>query len=215
MRIDPEVLSKVVGRRLIPVVVIDDVRSCAPLGEALVAGGLAVAEVTLRTPVALDAIRALAAMPGMVVGVGTVISEDQVDAAMAAGASFVVTPGLSASVVRRCQAWGVPVLPGVVTPTDVIAALELGIEMLKFFPAEASGGLPMIKALAGPFPKVTFVPTGGIAASNARSYLDLPNVAAVGGSWMLPADLIESGDVAGLTRKVHEAVGLTSHGCAP
>jgi 2-dehydro-3-deoxyphosphogluconate aldolase/(4S)-4-hydroxy-2-oxoglutarate aldolase len=183
---------------VLPVVVADD-RDCAtPLGNALVAGGLPVAEVTLRTPAALDVIRVLAQRADILVGAGTVLTADQVDAAVDAGAAFIVSPGLSRTVVDRCFEHGVLPLPGAATATEVQAALELGLDTVKFFPAESAGGANAISALAAPFADVSFVPTGGINVSNLDSYLALPSVVAVGGSWMIPRDLVRSHDVAKL-----------------
>lgn len=181
------------GHRVVPVVVLDDPGRADDLGAALVAGGLPVAEATFRTPQAAAVLRRLAARPDLLVGAGTVVRAEQVDQAHDAGARFVVSPGLSADVVRRCQALGLPVFPGVSTPTEIIAALDLGIDVLKFFPAEANGGLATIKALAAAFPDVRFVPTGGITADTAPSYLAHRAVAAVGGSWMVAPDLLASG----------------------
>ncbi|MBB2940671.1 2-dehydro-3-deoxyphosphogluconate aldolase/(4S)-4-hydroxy-2-oxoglutarate aldolase [Actinoplanes lutulentus] len=176
--------------RVIPVVVLHDPASADDLGAALVAGGLPIAEVTFRTEGAATVLRRLAQRGDLTVGAGTVIKAAQVDQAYEAGARFVVSPGLSAEVVRRCQALHLPVIPGVSTATEIIAALDLGLDTVKFFPAEASGGLPTVKALAAAFPQVRFVPTGGITAQSARSYLDHPAVAAVGGSWMVAPDLL-------------------------
>ena len=194
--------------RIIPVVALNDPSMAGPLGEALIAGGLPIAEVTLRSPNAIHALRELAAMPGIVVGAGTVVNETQVDAVVDAGASFVVSPGLSAAVVRRCQHYDLPILAGVANPTDVMAALDLGLTVMKFFPAESSGGCATLQALAGPFPQVRFVPTGGISLANVGEYLALPTVAAVGGSWMVAPTLIEQGDFATITSLTHDAVVL-------
>lgn len=182
------------GHRVVPVVVLDDVARADDLGAALVAGGLPVAEVTFRTPDAAAVLRRLADRGDLVVGAGTVITAEQVDRAHQAGARFVVSPGLSADVVRRCQALGLPVFPGVSTATEIIAALDLGIGTVKLFPAEACGGLPTVKALAAAFPQVRFMPTGGITAASAPDYLAHPAVAAVGGSWMVAPDLLAAGD---------------------
>jgi 2-dehydro-3-deoxyphosphogluconate aldolase / (4S)-4-hydroxy-2-oxoglutarate aldolase len=181
------------GHRVVPVVVLGDADRADDLGAALVAGGLPVAEVTFRVPGAAEVLGVLAARGDLVVGAGTVITPAQVDAAHAAGATFVVSPGLSAPVVRRCQELGLTVLPGVCTPTEIIAALDLGLDTVKLFPAEASGGLATVKALAAAFPQVRFVPTGGITAESAPSYLAHPSVAAVGASWMVAPDLLAAG----------------------
>ncbi|GAA5117359.1 bifunctional 4-hydroxy-2-oxoglutarate aldolase/2-dehydro-3-deoxy-phosphogluconate aldolase [Alloalcanivorax gelatiniphagus] len=181
------------GHRIVPVVVLDDPDRADDLGAALVQGGLPVAEATFRTPEAAAVLRRLAANDDLVVGAGTVLTDRQVDQALEAGARFIVSPGLSAAVVRRCQAAGVPVVPGVATPTEVMQALDLGLDTVKFFPAEANGGLPTIKALAAAFPQVRFVPTGGITADTAPAYLAHPSVVAVGGSWMVAGDLLAAG----------------------
>jgi 2-dehydro-3-deoxyphosphogluconate aldolase/(4S)-4-hydroxy-2-oxoglutarate aldolase len=181
------------GHRVVPVVVLNDPAAAEPLGAALLAGGLPCAEVTFRTPAAEQALKTLAADPRLVVGAGTVLNRDQVDRAVAAGARFVVSPGFSPSVVRHCRDAGVPVLPGVATATEIMAALDEGVEVVKFFPAEQLGGVAMLRALAPVFPGLRFVPTGGITAALAPSYLDIPAVAAVGGTWMVAADLIKAG----------------------
>lgn len=191
---------------VLPVVVADDSDSAASLGDALVAGGLPLAEVTLRTPAATDIIRALAERGDILVGAGTVLTADQVDMAVDAGAAFVVSPGLSRAVVERCFERDVLAIPGAVTATEVQAALELGLETVKFFPAESAGGAVAIAALAGPFAGVSFIPTGGISVANIDSYLALPAVIAVGGSWMVPRDAVRSRDVARLVDLISNAV---------
>jgi 2-dehydro-3-deoxyphosphogluconate aldolase/(4S)-4-hydroxy-2-oxoglutarate aldolase len=194
------------GERIIPVVVLEDVSAAAPLAEALLAGGLRTVEVTFRTAAAADAIRAMAAYPELTVGAGTALTADQVDAAVDAGARFVVTPGFGPAVVARCQALDVPVHPGIATATEIQMALDAGLDTVKFFPAEQLGGPAMIKALAAPFRSVKFIPTGGVNAGNLRSYLDLPAVVAVGGSWMVAPDLLAAGDWATVTRRTAAAV---------
>lgn len=194
--------------RLLPVVVLDDAAGAEPLGAALLAGGLRCAEVTLRTDSALAAIATMAANPDLVVGAGTVLNAEQADRAIDAGARFVVSPGLGLDVVRRCQERGVPVFPGVATPTEIQAALAAGLNTVKFFPAGLLGGPPMVKALAAPFRTVRFIPTGGIDAGNAADYLALPSVVAVGGSWMVPPDRLRSGDWAGVAELARVAVGI-------
>ncbi len=198
------------GHRVIPVVVLDDPARADDLGAALVAGGLPVAEVTLRTPQSAAVLRRLAARSDLVVGAGTVLTADQVDLARAAGATFVVSPGLSVAVVRRCQALELPVIPGVSSATEIMTALGLGPDTVKLFPAEASGGLAAVSALAAAFPQVRFVPTGGITADSAPAYLAHPAVVAVGGSWMVAPDLLASGqwdEVAARCRATVAAVG--------
>jgi 2-dehydro-3-deoxyphosphogluconate aldolase / (4S)-4-hydroxy-2-oxoglutarate aldolase len=203
-------LELLLSHRVIPVVVVQELATTLPLARALEAGGLAVAEVTFRTSCAPEAIRLLAHETDVLVGAGTVIRPDQVDAAVEAGARFVVTPGFSAAVVRRCAELEVPVIPGVVTATEVIAALDYGLEVLKLFPAEAVGGVTALKGLAGPFPDVRFVPTGGVSPANLGSYLALPSVAAVGGSWMVAPELVAAGDFDAIERLTADAVALAA-----
>jgi 2-dehydro-3-deoxyphosphogluconate aldolase/(4S)-4-hydroxy-2-oxoglutarate aldolase len=207
-----EVLDRIARHRLVPVVVLDGAAHAPMLADALVASGLPVAEVTLRRPGAVDAVRELAARADLLVGAGTVISPGQVDDVVAAGARFVVSPGVSRSVVRRCHEHGVPVVPGVATASELMVALEEGVTVVKFFPAETSGGIAALKALAAPFPQVRFIPTGGVGPSNAAAYLDVPAVIAVGGSWMVPADALREGDGAAVTRLTREAVALVGAG---
>ena len=171
---------------VIPVLVIDDAHHARELAEALVAGGLRVLEVTLRTPAAFDAIRRMNLVPGAIVGAGTVVNEAQFDEACAAGAEFIVSPGLTEPLARVANRTGVPFLPGVATATEIMHGLDLGLDHFKFFPAEASGGLPALKALAAPFGQVRFCPTGGISAERAGEWLAHPSVLCVGGSWIVP-----------------------------
>jgi 2-dehydro-3-deoxyphosphogluconate aldolase / (4S)-4-hydroxy-2-oxoglutarate aldolase len=203
-----DVLPALSAARLVPVVVLDDAADAEALAGALVAGGLPVAEVTFRTAAAQDSIRAMAARGDILVGAGTVLTVAQVDQAVAAGARFVVSPGLSRAVVERCQEHGVLALPGAVTATEVQAALELGLTTVKFFPAGTSGGAAAIKALAAPFGDVRFVPTGGVGPKNLAEYLALSAVAAVGGSWMVPRDRVKAGDFAGIQQLTADAVAL-------
>jgi 2-dehydro-3-deoxyphosphogluconate aldolase/(4S)-4-hydroxy-2-oxoglutarate aldolase len=194
---------------VIPVVVVDDAATAVPLARALVAGGLPAIEVTLRTPAALDAIRAIAAeVPDAVVGAGTVISPAGVSSAVAAGARFLVSPGWTDTLLDAMKASGVPFLPGVSTTSEVVALLERGVTDMKFFPAEAAGGTPYLKSLAGPLPQARFCPTGGVSLDSAPSYLALPNVACVGGTWMLPPDAVTSGDWGRIESLAREAAGL-------
>ncbi|MYW64556.1 bifunctional 4-hydroxy-2-oxoglutarate aldolase/2-dehydro-3-deoxy-phosphogluconate aldolase [Streptomyces sp. SID8379] len=180
---------------VVPVVVVEDASDAVPLARALVAGGLPAIEVTLRTPAALDAIRAIAAaVPDAVVGAGTVISPANVADAVAAGSKFLVSPGWTGTLLAAMKASGVPFLPGVSTTSEVVALLEHGVTEMKFFPAEAAGGAAYLKSLAGPLPQARFCPTGGVSPANAGSYLKLKNVGCVGGSWMLPADAIAAKD---------------------
>jgi 2-dehydro-3-deoxyphosphogluconate aldolase / (4S)-4-hydroxy-2-oxoglutarate aldolase len=207
---DVDALEQICVGGVVPVVVINDPASAQPLGEALIAGGLPVAEVTLRTASALEAMHTLASNPALLVGAGTVIRAAQVDLAVEAGARFVVTPGFSATVVDRCRKLGVPIVPGISTPTDIIAALEYGIDLLKFFPAEPAGGVAMLRALSAPFPEVRFIPTGGVSSANIATYLAVKSVVAVGGSWMVAPELISSGDFEGIARLSAEAVQLAA-----
>ncbi|SEF08579.1 bifunctional 4-hydroxy-2-oxoglutarate aldolase/2-dehydro-3-deoxy-phosphogluconate aldolase [Streptomyces sp. Ag109_O5-10] len=189
---------------VVPVVVIEDAATAVPLARALVEGGLPVIEVTLRTPAALDAIRAVAAaVPDAVVGAGTVLTPEQVTECVAAGARFLVSPGWTDGLLAAMAASGVPYLPGVSTASEVVALLERGVREMKFFPAQAAGGTAYLRSLAGPLPRARFCPTGGIGPDNAREYLALPNVGCVGGTWMVPADAVAAGDwdrVRGLAR---------------
>lgn len=190
-----DVLDRLRQTRVVPVIVIEDPRNAAPLAGALAAGGLPCAEVTFRTPAAAESIRRMVdAHPDVLVGAGTVLSPAQVDAAIEAGAAFVVSPGFNPAVVDACQARGIPVYPGVCTPTEVEAALGKGLDVLKFFPAEPVGGLPLLKAIAAPYVGVRFMPTGGIHRGNVRDYLALDRVVACGGSWMAPPEWIRAGD---------------------
>jgi 2-dehydro-3-deoxyphosphogluconate aldolase/(4S)-4-hydroxy-2-oxoglutarate aldolase len=178
---------------VIPVVVIDDLEDAVPLATALVRGGLPAIEVTLRTPVALAAIqRIVQEVPGAVVGAGTVTTSLQVEEALAAGARFLVSPGATPALLDAMQASGVPILPGAATASDIVALIERGIFHAKLFPAEVVGGVGALKAFAGPFPQMRFCPTGGIDAAKAPSYLVLPNVACVGGSWMCKGEDVEA-----------------------
>ncbi|HSI49243.1 MAG TPA: bifunctional 4-hydroxy-2-oxoglutarate aldolase/2-dehydro-3-deoxy-phosphogluconate aldolase [Ideonella sp.] len=194
---------------VIPVIVIDNLADAVPLAQALVAGGVKVLEVTLRTPVALQAIEAMVkAVPGAIVGAGTIRSADDARAAKAAGAVFGVSPGYTPEVGAACRELALPLLPGVATASEVMMAQADGLRFLKFFPATAAGGIPMLKALAGPFPDVVFCPTGGISLQTAPDFLALPNVKVCGGSWLTPADAVKAGDWARITRLAQEASAL-------
>lgn len=202
--------QEIFSRRIVPVVVLHDARDAEPLGRAMVAGGLPVAEVTFRTSAAADSIRAMRDVEGLLVGAGTVLDPAQVDQAVKAGARFIVSPGLRADVVRAAQDAGLPVLPGAVTPTEIMAALELGLDTVKFFPAGVYGGAAAIKALSAPFGGVQFVPTGGVSAANLSEYLSLPCVPAVGGSWMVPTDAIREGAFGTVTQLCADAVAAAA-----
>ncbi|MEU8532451.1 bifunctional 4-hydroxy-2-oxoglutarate aldolase/2-dehydro-3-deoxy-phosphogluconate aldolase [Streptomyces parvulus] len=196
---------------VVPVVVVDDLADAVPLARALVAGGLPAIEVTLRTPVALDAIRAIAGeVPGAVVGAGTVITPDQVGEVVAAGARFLVSPGWTDVLLDAMRSSGVPFLPGVSTTSEVVALLERGVREMKFFPAEAAGGTAYLKALAAPLPQARFCPTGGIGPGSAPDYLALPNVGCVGGSWMLPKDAVAGRDWGRVEALAREAAALSA-----
>ena len=199
---------------VIPVIVIERIETAVPLARALVAGGVRVLELTLRTPVALAAVEAIASeVEGAIVGVGTVTRAQDFDAAIKAGALFGVSPGLTPELVAAAKDSGLPLLPGVMTPSDVIAARAAGFSELKLFPAQQAGGIGMLKALGGPFADVTFCPTGGISAASAAQFLALPNVACVGGSWLTPADAIAAGDWDRITALARETLSLRRPEC--
>lgn len=194
---------------VIPVIVIDSIDRAVPLARALVAGGVRVLEVTLRTPIAIDAVRAIAReVDEAIVGVGTVTRPDDFARSLEAGATFAVSPGFTRELAQAARVSGLPLLPGVMTPSDVIAARAAGFTELKLFPAQQAGGVGMLKAMAGPFPDVIFCPTGGISAATAREYLELTNVACVGGSWLTPADVVASGDWSTVTELARSAASL-------
>ncbi len=177
---------------IIPVLVVEDVAHAVPLAEALVRGGLPVLEVTLRTEAALDVIAAMATVKGARVGAGTLVTADDVTAAIAAGATYGVTPGSPAALIDACLAANLPLLPGAATATEAMTLQARGFEVLKFFPAEAAGGIKMLKGLGGPLAGISFCPTGGVSAANAADYLALPNVVCAGGSWIAPLDLVNA-----------------------
>jgi 2-dehydro-3-deoxyphosphogluconate aldolase/(4S)-4-hydroxy-2-oxoglutarate aldolase len=201
-----EVVRRVAEQRLVAVVVIDDSRQAQPLGETLAEAGLTCVEVTLRTGAALESLRVLAQRPELSVGAGTVLTARQVDEVVDAGARFVVSPGTSAVTVRACQTAGVPIFPGVATATEIQLALELGVDTLKFFPAESLGGVASLSALSGPFPEVRFIPTGGIGPATLAGYLAHPSVLAVGGSWMATRAMLHGRDFAAIGRQAAAAV---------
>ena len=196
------------GQPVIPVVVVDDVATAVPMARALVAGGLPMIEITLRTEAALDAIRAAAEVEGAVVGAGTVLTARQFGEATDAGARFVVSPGVTRELIEVASDSAVPLLPGATTPSEVMTAMEDGYRFLKFFPAEASGGAAFLRALSSPLSGVRFCPTGGITAAGAGDYLALPNVACVGGSWVVPGDKVRAGDWDGVTALAREASAM-------
>lgn len=193
---------------VVPVLVIEDVTKAQGLARALITGGLPALEVTLRTAGALDAIRAMADVEGGVVGAGTLLTPDDVKAAKAAGAKFGVSPGATQKLLDACAEHELPLLPGAATASEVMALLEQGYTVQKFFPAEAAGGAPALKSIGGPIPQVRFCPTGGVSLKNAHSYLGLPNVMCVGGSWVAPAAMVAASDWAGITALAAEAAKL-------
>ncbi len=199
------VLEEIHGIGIVPVIALDDAKDAEPLAKALCNGGLPCAEVTFRTSAAEESIKIMAEkFPEMLVGAGTVLTTEQVDRATAAGAKFIVSPGLNPKVVKYCVDKGIPIVPGTSNPSDVEAALELGLDVVKFFPAEAAGGIDMIKAMSAPYTKVRFMPTGGVNAGNLKDYLDFPKIIACGGSWMVKKDLVAAGkfdEIEALTRE--------------
>lgn len=191
---------------VVPAVVLDHVEDAAPLAEALLAGGLPIAEITFRTPAAADAISKIhQEYSDVLVGAGTVLSCEQVDQAIAAGAAFIVSPGLNPKVVSHCQDLHVPIVPGINTPSEIEEAMSLGLHYVKFFPAEASGGVRYIKAISAPYREMHFLPTGGVNAKNAEEYLSCPSVFAIGGSWMVKGDLIQDQKFDEISRLTREA----------
>jgi 2-dehydro-3-deoxyphosphogluconate aldolase/(4S)-4-hydroxy-2-oxoglutarate aldolase len=204
-----DVLQTLSTHKIIPVLTFDDAQQADPLAAALVSGGLPVAEVTFRTAAAAEAIAVLAARGDILVGAGTVLTPDQVDKAVQAGARYIVSPGTSRAVVERAREHGVTVLPGTVTATEIQAVLELGIRTVKFFPAGTSGGPAAIRALAAPFQGVTFIPTGGVSLANLSVYLSIPAVVAVGGTWMVPAKALQTGDFDSIRSLTAAAVAVS------
>lgn len=202
-----EVLEKIQKIGIVPVVVLNDAKDAAPLAKALCEGGLPCAEVTFRTDAAEESIRIMTTeYPDMLVGAGTVLTIDQVDRAVGAGAKFIVSPGLNPKVVKYCVDNNIPITPGCSCPSNVEQAIEFGLEVVKFFPAEAAGGLNMIKSMAAPYTNMKFMPTGGISASNMKSYLDFNKIIAIGGSWMVKGDLVAAGDFDKIRDLTREAV---------
>ena len=192
---------------IVPVIKIDNAKDAAPLAKALINGGLPCAEVTFRTAAAKEAIAIIAKeYPDMIVGAGTVLTTAQVDDAIEAGAKFIVSPGFNPEIVKYCQSKGCPIVPGINNPTGIEQALTLGLDVVKFFPAEQSGGLNMIKAMSAPYGAVKFMPTGGINPGNVNDYLANPKILCCGGSWMVNPDMIAAGDFAGIEKLVREAV---------
>lgn len=201
-----EVLKKIGQTGIVPVVVLNEVKDAVPLAQSLINGGLPCAEVTFRTEAAQQSIAEISKnFPQMFVGAGTVLTTEQVDRAVDAGAKFIVSPGFNPKVVEYCIKKGYPVTPGIMTPTELEMALEFGLDVVKFFPAENAGGLKMIKAMAAPYTKMKFMPTGGINPQNVREYLQCDKILACGGSWMVKGDLINSGNFAEIEKLTKEA----------
>lgn len=198
------------AHRIVPVVVVDDAATARPLAEAMVAGGLPVAEVTFRTAAAPDAIRAMRDVPGLILGAGTVVTPEQARQAADCGATFLVSPGLRPDVVETAHALGLPILPGCVTPTEIMQAQSYGLDVVKFFPANVYGGAAAIKALSAPFGGMRFVPTGGVSPDNIGDFLRLSCIPAVGGSWMVPVAKVRAGDFDAITRLCAEAVAAAA-----
>ncbi len=205
-----EVIQQIAKLKIVPVVAIENAGDAQKLGEALVAGGLPIAEITFRTAAAPEAIKASAKIPGMLVGAGTVLTVDQVKKAVDLGAKFIVSPGLNPKVVGYCVEQKIPVTPGVVTPGEIEQALDFGLNVVKFFPAESFGGVKTIKALAAPYGMMKFMPTGGVTTANLEEYLKTPAVLACGGSWMVTKELISGGKFDEITKITKEAVALAN-----
>lgn len=194
---------------IVPVLVVHDVAHARPLAEALIRGGLPALEVTLRTPVALDVIREMAQVEGGIVGAGTLVTPDDVAAAIEAGAKFGVSPGATDTLLDACEEMDLPTLPGAASATEAMRLLERGYTVQKFFPAEAAGGAPALKAIGGPLPQISFCPTGGVSPANANSYLSLSNVLCAGGSWVAPGDLVKNGEWGKIEELARAASQLT------
>lgn len=204
-----EVLERMGKIGIIPVVVLDDAKDAEPLGKALMEGGLPCAEVTFRTAAAEESIRIMAeAFPDMLVGAGTVLTTEQVDRAVAAGAKFIVSPGINPKVVNYCVEKGIPITPGTCNPSNVETAIECGLDVVKFFPAEPAGGLNYIKAIAAPYVNMKFMPTGGVNPKNVVDYLKYNKILACGGSWMVKGDLIKAGDFEKIKELTAEAAAI-------
>ena len=202
-------IEQVAASGVIPVVVLDDPEDAVPTARALLKGGINAMEITFRTAAARDSIAKVAKeVPEMIVGAGTVINVEQLHAAVEAGAQFIVSPGSDADIIQEAMKLGVAVTPGVVTPSEIMLGLRLGVKVFKFFPAESFGGLKTIKALCGPFPQIRIIPTGGISQNNAAEYFKNPKILAVGGSWMCTKDMISAGDFDAITEKSRAATDL-------
>ena len=205
------ILEQIQAFGVVPVVAIQNADDAPALADALVSGGIACAEITFRTDAALDAIRMVARRGDVLVGAGTTLTKDQVKSAMDAGAQFIVSPGFNPHVVEYCVDHQIAITPGISTPSDIEAALSFGIDVVKFFPAEAFGGLKTLKAMSGPYTTVKYIPTGGINPDNLTSYLAFPKVWACGGTWIAKSDLITNGKFDEIQARVEQAVGLVKH----
>jgi len=203
-----EMIARIGSLKIIPIMTVERASDALNAAKALVEGGLPCAEVTFRTAAAEEAIRAIRKIEGILLGAGTILKPEQVDLAAKAGAQFIVTPGFNPQVVRRCLDRGMPVFPGVATPTEIETALSFGLEVVKYFPMEAFGGLKTLKAVSAPYPMMRFIPTGGISAANLKSYLEFPKVLACGGSWLATKELISAGRYDEIARLVREAVQI-------
>ena len=206
-----EMKEKIHAMKIVPVVKLNDAKDAVPLAKALVEGGIPCAEVTFRTDAAVESIKKmLEAYPDMLVGAGTVLTTAQVDAAIEAGAKFIVSPGLNPKTVKYCQEKNIPILPGVATASEIEQALELGLDVVKFFPAEVNGGLPAIKALSAPYYMMQFMPTGGVNPQNVKEYLSFDKVLACGGTWMVKDALINAGEFDKIKEMTREAIELVT-----
>lgn len=204
----PSLVNQLGAHQLVPVIVMDRPEDGKPLAEALIEGGLPVAEVTMRTSAAIGAMKEISAYDEILLGAGTVLTPDQVDMAVDAGARYIICPGMHESVIERCLELDVLVIPGVITPSDIAKAMSYGLEVVKFFPAESFGGAKTLKAMAAPYGDMRFVPTGGINAGNVMNYLSMPSVVACGGSWMVERGLIKEGNFDEIKTRVAGAVQL-------
>lgn len=208
-KLNPRLAEELRSVAVVPVLTIESAEAAVPLARALASGGLRILEVTLRTKVALEGMRRIVReVPEAVVGAGTVLSPEQGEEAIAAGARFLVSPGMTPRLIEAAEGWSVPFLPGAATPSEAMALADLGYRALKFFPAESMGGVATLKALSAPLPQVAFCPTGGIDLEKARRYLALPNVITVGGSWVAPADAVAASDWDAISRLAREAAAL-------
>ena len=202
-------VEQVAACGVVPVVVLEDAEQAVPTAKALLAGGITAMEITFRTAAARDSIARVAKeVPEIIVGAGTVVNLEQLHQAVEAGAKFIVSPGSDEAIIAEATKLNVPIMPGVVTPSEIMVGLKYGVQVFKFFPAETFGGLKTIKALCGPFPQIRFIPTGGISQNNAQAYFENPKIVAVGGSWMVTKDMVVSGDFAGITEKSRAATEL-------